>query len=74
MSNQSYNGIERRAMPISPSQLEDIIDKASDKAVEKMKTQIFVTVGKGVVTKILYLVGVGVVALFVWLESKGIFH
>ena len=59
---------------LSDQQLEEIIEKAADRAVEKMQHQIFVAVGKGVLTKLFYIIGLAAVGLWAWLESKGFFH
>ena len=71
MSEEHYDGIERRKMPLSEEQIELIAEKAADKAVAKMTEQAYAAVGKGVLDKMLYVVGVGIVALSIWLMQKG---
>ncbi len=52
--------------------IEEIADKAAEKAVAKMTANLYQDIGKGVVAKLTWLVGVIVVGLYFWLQSKGI--
>lgn len=63
-----YDGPERRtAYPISPEQLEQIAERAAEKALERVYTQI----GKSVVSKILWLIGAASLAAFAYMKGAG---
>lgn len=51
--------------------IELIAERAAKKAVEKMTSQVYQEIGRGLVSKITYLIGVVVVGLALWLNSKG---
>lgn len=74
MSQQQepYNGPERRKTPLSEAQIEEIAEKAADKAVAKMTSMAYQIVGKSVIEKLCYIVGVVAVGLYFWLDGKGI--
>jgi hypothetical protein len=65
--------IERRksAFPLTDDQIEEIAERAAEKAVQKMTDQIYLEVGKGVVKKALYLIGAFVVGAGLWAKAKG---
>ena len=61
MSEKAYNGEERRKAPLlTDEQIEQIAQKAAELAVQKMTTEIYATVGKGVLHKLFW--GIGVIA------------
>jgi hypothetical protein len=64
----SYEGKERRSSQLSDEQIELIAERAAEKALEKVYSQI----GKSVVQKVLWLVGAGALALFAFLKGKGL--
>jgi hypothetical protein len=47
--------------------IDEIAEKAAEKALEKVYTE----VGKSVVKKALWVIGVGCIALFMWLAGNG---
>lgn len=51
--------------------IELIAERAAKKAVEKMTSQVYQEIGRGLVSKFTYLIGVVVVGLAFWLNSKG---
>lgn len=65
--------VERRkqAVQLTDEQIEEIEEKAAEKAVEKMTNQICLEVGKGVVKKALYLIGAFIVGAGIWAKAKG---
>lgn len=65
--------IERRKAPVlTEEQIEEIAEKAAEKAIAKLTNQIYMEVGKGVVKKALYLLGAFIVGAGLWAKSKGL--
>lgn len=60
---------------ITPEQIEEIADKAAEKAavkaVELMTNKIYLEFGKSAIKKITTIIGVAAVALSIWLYGKG---
>lgn len=60
-----YKGSERRRFAgLSEEEIEHIADKAADRALEKVYTE----VGKSVLKKLAWIVGVVIVSALVWLS------
>jgi tetrahydromethanopterin S-methyltransferase subunit G len=57
---------------LTEEQIEQIAQKAAEKAIEKLTSHVYQEVGRSVVSKIFYLVGACAIGLFLWLKSKGI--
>lgn len=69
----SYDGPERRSEPhISESQIEEIAERAAQRAMAKLTDEAYRTIGKGVLNKLFYIVGVLVTAAYFWATSKGL--
>ena len=62
-----YQGPERRSGTLSDEQIEQIAERAAEKALEKVYAQI----GKSVVTKMLWAVGAVTLALLAWMKGSG---
>lgn len=62
-----YRGKERRVTSISNEQLEAIADRAAEKALAKIYSEI----GKGVLAKLAWAAGIIVVSLLIWLAKAG---
>lgn len=58
--------------PLTEAQIEEIAERAANKAVAKLTDQVYREVGKSVVQKFTYIVGAIAVALFLWLQTKGL--
>ncbi len=58
--------------PLTEAQIEEIAERAANKAVAKLTDQVYREVGKNVLQKFTYVVGAIAVALFLWLQSKGL--
>ena len=56
---------------LTGEQVEEIAERAAQRALNKMADQVYREVGKGVVSKALWLIGVVAVGLAMWLKSKG---
>jgi hypothetical protein len=57
--------------PLTEEQIDEIAERAAEKAVTKVIDHFYAEVGKGVVRKVLWVIGVGSIALFVWLAGSG---
>lgn len=68
----TYEGPERRKMPLSEEQIESIAERAAEKAMEKLTGHIYQEVGKGVVSKLFWLIGASAVGIGLWLKSKNL--
>lgn len=65
-----YSGPERRqSLHFSETQLDQLAEKAADKAVEKLTGQVYHQVGKGVVQKALWLIGAMAVGVIIWFKE-----
>ena len=64
---------ERRVdtITLSEEQMEDIAEKAAEKALKKISDMAYREVGKSVVSKLLYIIGVLAVAAYLYLQSHG---
>ena len=58
--------------PLTESQIEEIAERAANKAVAKLTEHVYREVGRNVVQKFTYIVGAVAVALFLWLQTKGL--
>lgn len=61
----------RKHPPLSDEQIEEIAERAAEKAVSKLTAQMYQNIGKGVVNKLFLIVGVCAVGLYAWLNAKG---
>jgi hypothetical protein len=70
----SYEGPDRRRVfhnTLSEEQLEEIAERAAEKAIAKVTQDLYTSIGKAVLTKVVWSVGVAWVALIIWLNAKG---
>ncbi len=70
----AYAGPNRRAHnfgQLSDEQLEEIAERAAEKAIAKVTQDLYTSIGKAVLTKVVWSVGVAWVALIIWLNAKG---
>lgn len=64
-----WNGDERRFTPaLSAEQIDVIAERAAEKAIEKVYTQI----GKWTVQRFLFVVGAATLAVLAWLGGRGL--
>jgi hypothetical protein len=56
-----------KELPLTDAQLELIAEKAAERALEKVYTE----VGKSVLKKVAWITGVAIIGLFMWLASHG---
>jgi len=62
----------RITVSLSDEEIEQIAEKAAEKAVVKMTTNMYREVGKGVIDKFFWIIGISAVAMYVYLQQKGI--
>lgn len=65
-------GERRQHVELSDEQIEAIAERAAEKAIEKMTTEAYATIGRGVVNKLMWMIGVITVGTFIWASSKGL--
>jgi hypothetical protein len=51
--------------------LEDIAEKAADRAIAKMTATVYQEVGRSVIGKMIYLAGALVIGSYLWARGKG---
>ena len=72
MSPKAYTGPERRSDPhLSDEQIEDIAERAAEKAVEKMTSGVYQAIGKSILDKALYLTGAIGLGVWFWMKKNG---
>jgi hypothetical protein len=57
---------------LNEKQIEEIAEKAAQKAIEKLTSHIYQEVGKSIVSKLFYIIGACSLGVYLWLKSKGI--
>jgi len=68
-----YTGPERRTeIPLSETQIEAIAEKAAEKAIEKLTSDVYKAVGRSVISKFLWIVGASAVAVYLWAKKTGL--
>ena len=70
----TYVGPNRRAHnfgQLSDEQLEEIAERAAEKAIAKVTQDLYTSIGKAVLTKVVWSVGVAWVALIIWMQARG---
>lgn len=87
MSGESlfnWDGIERRkenrpedcpfpeCPPLTDSEIDQIAEKAAERAVAKLTAHVYQEVGKGVVKRLFWIVGALAVGLYLWASAKGL--
>jgi len=63
---------ENSLTQLTEDQIDEIAERAAEKAVSKLTEHVYREVGKNVVQKFVYVVGASSIALFLWLQSKGL--
>lgn len=62
---------ERRHLTISEDQMDEIAEKAAEKAVAKLEDRMYREIGRGVLKKLSWMVGIAAVSLFIWAQKNG---
>lgn len=67
-----YSGPDRRTQThISDEQIEEIAEKAAEKAIEMMTAGVYQSIGKSVVNKALWLIGALSLGAWLWAKKNG---
>lgn len=71
-TKQPYEGPNRRVQAhISDEQIEEIAEKAAEKAIELMTAGVYTSIGRSVVDKFLWLVGALSLGAWLWAKKNG---
>lgn len=70
--NQNLPTQSFQATPLTEEQIEEIAERAAERAMKKLTDHMYKEVGKGVVNKLFWIVGVISVGLYLWLKQKGL--
>jgi hypothetical protein len=65
---------KQEGIELSPEDMDKLAEKAADKAVEKMTDVIYKTVGKSVISKVIWIFGVAGTVFMLWLNNTGWFN
>jgi hypothetical protein len=57
---------------LTEAQVEEIAEKAAQKAISKLTGHIYQEVGKSVISKLFYIIGACSIGIYLWLKSKGL--
>ena len=57
---------------LTEREIDDIAEKAAEKAIRKLTDHVYQEVGKSVVSKFVYIVGALTLTLYLWAKSKGL--
>ena len=57
---------------LTEKDIDDIAEKAAEKAIEKLTSHVYQEVGKSVISKLTYIIGACAIGLYIWLKSKGV--
>ena len=59
--------------PLTESEIDEIAEKAAEKAIEKLTAHVYQEVGRSVVGKLVWILGALTVGAYVWAQSRGFF-
>ena len=59
-------------VPLTEEQIEEIAERAAERAMKKLTDHMYKEVGRSVVNKLFWIVGVISVGLYMWLKQKGL--
>ena len=57
--------------PLTELQIDEIAEKAAEKAIEKLTAHVYQEVGRSVVSKFVWILGALTVGVYLWAQSKG---
>lgn len=57
---------------LTEDQIEEIAERAAERAMRKLTDHMYKQVGKSVVSKLFWIVGVISVGAYMWLKQKGV--
>lgn len=71
LTDEQIDAIAARAALKVADQMEHLVDKIADKAVEKITAQAYQLVGKTVIDRLFVLVGILAIGITAWAVGKG---
>jgi hypothetical protein len=57
---------------LTDTQLDEIAERAAQRAVEKITDHVYRQVGKSLINKLFWIVGACATAVYIWLHAKGL--
>jgi uncharacterized hydantoinase/oxoprolinase family protein len=57
---------------LTDATIEQIAEKAAEKAIKKLTNHVYQEVGRSVISKFFYIVGACSLGFYLWLKSKGV--
>jgi len=68
-----YAGPERRKeVHFSEEQMDNIAERAAERAMQKLTDEAYKSIGKGLISKLFWVVGVLATAAYFWAQGKGL--
>lgn len=58
--------------PLTEEQIEEIAERAAERAMKKLTDHMYKEVGRSVVNKFFWVVGIISVGMYLWLKQKGL--
>ena len=58
--------------PLTEEQIEEIAERAAERAMKKLTDHMYKEVGRSVVNKFFWIVGIISVGMYLWLKQKGL--
>ena len=58
--------------PCTEEQIEEIAERAAERAMKKLTDHMYKEVGRSVVSKLFWIVGIISVGMYLWLKQKGL--
>ena len=72
MSEENKTCAAADCLMLNDTAIEQIAEKAAEKAIKKLTAQVYQEVGKSVISKFVYIIGACSIGLYLWLKSKGV--
>lgn len=72
MSEQEHLQERLRPITLSEEQLDEIAERAAERAISKLTDHVYLQVGRSVVNKLLWVIGVVFAGAYLWMHNKGL--
>lgn len=70
--DDEHCGRREHCQMMEETAINEIAEKAAEKAIEKLTAHVYQEIGRGIVSKFIWLAGAITVGLSLWLNSKGL--
>lgn len=74
MSEQEHLQELRRPITLSEEQLDEIAERAANRAINKLTDHVYLQVGRSVVNKLLWVIGAVFAGVYLWMHNKGLLN